>query len=146
MLDGFWIVRYGFRVMTVRHAWPFFLLLSCGGDSSDAPKGPNRPPVVDSLDSSIEVAATSGRYVAPVIVKFHDDDGDAITKLRVRIPDGNYDETTVVQRADPRATGATVTMDFDAKTVAAGTYEYFVSVFDAPGLESEAVSRTITFK
>src|SRR6478672_6171212 len=50
-LDGPRNVRYGFGVMPLRHAWPFVLLLACGGDSSsDTPKGPNRAPVIDSVD------------------------------------------------------------------------------------------------
>lgn len=134
--------------MASRCTWLFlsFFFLACGGDAADTAKPPNRAPIIDSIDSSDEVVASGGRYVAPVVVKFHDEDGDAVPKLRIRIPDGNYDQTTVIQGAAPQATGATVTMDFDAKTVAAGTYEYLVSVFDAQGLESEAKSKTITFK
>jgi hypothetical protein len=123
-------------------------LFACGGDSESTPPAPvpNRPPVIDGIEASAEVAVANGRYVTPVKVSFHDDDNDAVTKIRLRIPDGNYDETTVVQGAAPQAPSATLTMDFDAKTVAAGTYEYLVSVFDAKGNESQPVTKTVTFK
>lgn len=136
--------------MLARWSWVLFVLAACGSDDSSSsnscPSDPNKAPVIDSLDSSAEVAASNGRYVAPVSVKFHDENCDAVTKVRVRIPTGNYDDTTTIRDAVPDAKGATVTLDFDAATVAAGTYEYFVSVFDAKGLESEAKSKTITFK
>lgn len=106
----------------------------------------NRAPVVDAVDASAEVAKSNGRYATPVKVSFHDDDNDAVTKIRLRIPDGRYDETTSIQGAVPQAKSATLTMDFDAATVAAGTYEYLVSVFDAQGNESQPVTKTVTFK
>lgn len=120
-------------------------LIACGGDSESVPV-PNRPPVVDAVEASAEVAASGGRYVAPVKVTFRDDDNDAVTKIRLRIPDGNYDETTDIQGAVPQAKSATLTMDFDAATVAAGSYEYLVSVFDSQGNESQPVTKTVTFK
>jgi hypothetical protein len=136
--------------MPARTAWPFFVtvvLIACGGDSESTPAPvPNRPPVIDGVEASAEVAASGGRYVTPVKVSFHDDDNDAVTKIRLRIPDGNYDESTLVQNAAPQAKSATLTMDFDAATVAAGTYEYLVSVFDSQGNESQPTTKTITFK
>jgi hypothetical protein len=136
-------------VMPARSAWLFSLLLlvACGGDSESTPAPvPNRPPIVDGVEASAEIAASGGRYVTPVKVSFHDEDNDAVTKIRLRIPDGNYDESTVIQGAVPQAKSATLTMDFDAKSVAAGTYEYLVSVFDAQGNESQPMTKTITFK
>jgi hypothetical protein len=123
--------------------------VACGGDSESTPAPapvPNRAPVIDGVEASAEVAVSAGRYVTPVKVSFHDDDNDAVTKIRLRIPDGNYDETTTVQGAAPQAKSATLTMDFDAATVAAGSYEYLVSVFDAQGNESQPVTKTVTFK
>ena len=133
--------------MSVRFAW--FLaaaaLISCGGDSDSGPSTPvaNRAPVIDGVEASAEVAKSNGRYATPVKVSFHDDE---VTKIRLRIPDGGYDDSTVIQGAVPQAKSATLTMDFDAATVAAGTYEYLVSVFDAQGNESQPVTKTITFK
>jgi hypothetical protein len=140
-------VRYGIRVMLARACSLLLLCLAaCGGDSETPAPVPNRPPVVDGVEASAEVAASGGRYVTPVKVTFHDDDNDAVTKIRLRIPDGNYDETTTIQGAVPQAKSATLTMDFDAATVAAGTYEYLVSVMDAQGNESQPVTKTVTFK
>lgn len=136
--------------MSVRFAWLLAAaaLISCGGDSDSGPSTPgaNRAPVIDAVDASAEVAKSNGRYSAPVKVSFHDDDNDAVTKIRLRIPEGGYDDSTVIQGAVPQAKSATLTMDFDAATVAAGTYEYLVSVFDAQGNESAPVTKTVTFK
>lgn len=141
--------------MPVRSAWLFAALLSsavsvastaCGGDTDGSAPQANRPPVVDAVDASAEVAVSNGRYATPVKVSFHDDDNDAVTKIRLRIPDGSYDQTTNIQGAVPQAKSATLTMDFDAATVAAGTYEYLVSVFDSQGNESEPLTKTITFR
>lgn len=137
-------------VRSTRSAWLLatILVVSCGGESTSSPPAPvpNRAPVVDGVDASAEVAVSAGRYATPLKVSFHDDDNDAVTKMRLRIPDGGYDETTAIQGAVPEAKSATLTMDFDAATVAAGTYEYLVSVFDARGNESQPVTKTITFK
>lgn len=134
--------------MPPRSAWLFVLLgpVACGGESEGTAPVPNRPPVVDAVDASAEVAASGGRYVTPVKVSFHDDDNDAVTRIRLRIPKGGYDESTVIQGAVPQAKSATLTMDFDAATVAAGPYEYLVSVFDSQGNESEPLTKTVTFK
>jgi hypothetical protein len=136
--------------MLARSYSPFFLLfvLACGGDAAESTPAPvpNRAPVIDGVEASAEVAKSGGRYVAPVKVSFHDDDNDAVTKIRLRIPDGNYDDTTVIAGAVPQAKSATMTMDFDAATVAAGTYEYLVSVFDSLGNESQPVTKSVTFK
>lgn len=135
--------------MLERCAWLLLSLplIACGGDTDGgAAPVPNRPPVVDAVDASAELAPSGGRYVTPVKVSFHDDDNDAVVRIRLRIPDGGYDESTVIQGATPQAKSATLTMDFDAATVAAGTYEYLVSVFDAQGNESAPLSKTITFK
>lgn len=135
--------------MATRSAWLFLvgssLVIGCGGDA-EAPNGPNRPPVIDGVEASAEVAASGGQYATPVKVLFHDDDNDAVTKIRLRIPDGNYDASTVIQGAVPQAKSATLTMSFAANTVAAGTYEYLVSVSDSLGNESQPVTKTIIFK
>ena len=134
--------------MPPRSAWLFVLLgsVACGGDAEGTAPVPNRPPVVDAVDASAEVAASGGRYVTPVKVSFHDDDNDAVTRIRLRVPNGGFDESTVIQGAVPQAKSATLTMSFDAATVAAGTYEYLVSVFDSAGNESEPFTKTVTFK
>lgn len=136
-------------VVSPRHHPSFllaFALLACGGDTDGSAPLPNRAPVVDAVDASAEVAASNGRYVTPLKVSFHDDDNDAVTKIRLRVPSGGYDATTNIQGAVPQAKSATLTMDFDAATVAAGSYEYLVSVFDSHGNESEPLTKTVTFK
>lgn len=136
--------------MPARPAWLFgaVLLAACGGDTEGGGSTPkeNRPPVVDGVEVSAEIAASGGRYAAPVRVSFHDDDGDVVTRIRVRIPDSNYDESTVIQGAVAAQKSATLTLDFEAASVPPGTYEFLFSVLDINGLESQAVSTNLTFK
>lgn len=124
-----------------------FLVFACG-DSSDSGTSPppNRAPVIDSLDAPTEVTASGGKYTVTLVLKFHDDDNDAVDKLRLQIPAGKFDQTTPIQGAVPQAAGATLSLQLDAATVPANTYDLEVSVFDSLGHESVGVQKQITFK
>lgn len=136
-------------VMLRRTAWLFvsYLAIGCSGDPGETSKGPNRAPVIDGVEASAEIASFNGQYVAPIKVLFHDEDGDVVNRIRLRIPQGNnFDDTTTIQGAVAQQKSATLTLELDAATVIPGTYEYLVTVFDTNGIESEPVTRNITFK
>jgi len=124
-----------------------FVVLACS-DSADSSGGPppNRAPVIDSLDAPTDVVASGGKYTMTLILKFHDDDKDAVTKLRLQIPAGKFDETTSIQGAVPEAAGATLSLQLDAATVPANTYDLQISVFDSVGHESVGIQKKVTFK
>lgn len=123
------------------------VLAACGGDAEDqGPPPPNRAPAIDAVDAPSEVSPASGQYVAQVRVTYHDDDNDTVSRIRLQIPKGRFDQTTPIQQATPENTSAIVAIQLVAATAPPGTYEYLVSVFDEHGLESAPVTRELTLK
>ncbi len=125
---------------------PTLLLLSCGGDAGEDGPQANRAPVVDGVEAPAEVAAASGQYLVQVRVSYHDDDNETVSKIRLQIPKGSFDQTTPIQQATPSNRSAVVAIQLVAATAPAGTYEYSVSVIDERGLESAPATKTLTLK
>jgi hypothetical protein len=119
---------------------------SCGGDADDGTPPANRAPVVDDVEAPAEITATNGQYVVQVRVTYHDDDNETVSKVRLQIPAGSFDQTTPIQQATPANRSAIVGIQLVASTAPPGDYEYSVSVFDERGLESAPATRTLTLK
>lgn len=125
---------------------PALLLVSCGGDAGDDGPPPNRAPIVDAIEAPDEVAATNGQYLVQVRVTYHDDDNETVSKIRLRIPRGNFDQTTPIQQATPANRSAIIAIQLVAASAPKGTYDYSVSVFDERGLESAPATKNLTLK
>ena len=54
--------------------------VACGDQSS------NKAPIIDSVDAPLVVTPQDGMYSIPVTLLFHDNDGEAITRLHYRLP------------------------------------------------------------
>lgn len=125
---------------------PALLLFACGGDAGDDTPPANRAPIVDGVEAPAEVAPANGQYLVQVRVTYHDDDNETVSKIRLQIPKGNFDQTTPIQQATPANRSAIVAIQLVASSAPAGTYEYSVSVIDARGLESAPATKTLTLK
>ena len=125
---------------------PALLLVSCGGDADDDTPPANRAPIVDGVEAPDEVAAANGQYLVQVRVTYHDDDNETVSKIRLQIPKGNFDQTTPIQQATPANRSAIVAIQLVAASAPKGAYEYSVSVFDERGLESAPATKTLTLK
>ena len=124
----------------------FLILAACSSSESAPPPPENHPPVIDGVDAPLQVSlAATGNYEVPFKVSFHDDDKDAITKIRVRVKDSTVDITGAVSNPTPEAVAAQGAFAFQGSAPKA-TYEMQMSVIDARGAESLAVVQAITLK
>jgi hypothetical protein len=79
------------------------LAAACGSTTA------NDAPIIDSIDAPLVVSERDGTYAIPVTVLFHDNDGEAITRLRYRLaPD--IDGTVDVPAPNPTRESAEVTI------------------------------------
>lgn len=113
--------------------------------SSDSDGSSNNPPVIDSVDAPASVTAADGAFTVPITILAHDDDKDAITAIHYKIPAGEIDETEQLKNTSTDAAGVKLTL-MVADSAPRQTYEYSVSVIDARGAESAAVTKTVTFE
>lgn len=122
------------------------VLAACSSSESDPPPPQNRPPVIDGIDAPLQVSlAASGNYEVPFKVSFHDDDKDAVTKIRVRVKDSPVDITGAVSNPTPEAVAAQGAFAFQGSAPKA-TYEMQMSVIDARGAESLPIVHAVTLK
>jgi hypothetical protein len=70
---------------------------------------PNDAPIIDSVDAPLQVSAKNGVYSIPVSLLFHDNDGEAVTRLRYRLPP-NIDGMIDVPAPNPTKESAQVTI------------------------------------
>lgn len=117
------------------------VLCACSSDSSDT----NNPPVIDSVDAPASVTAADGAFTVPITILAHDDDKDAIKAIHYKIPAGEIDQTEQLKETSSDAAGVKLTL-MVADSAPRQTYEYSVSVIDARGAESAAVTKTVTFE
>jgi hypothetical protein len=75
--------------------------VACGAETS------NDAPIIDSVEAPLVVAEQNGTYAIPVSLLFHDNDGEAITHLRYRLPP-NIDDTVDVPAANPSRQSAEI--------------------------------------
>jgi hypothetical protein len=78
-------------------------IVGCGDQSSNA------APIIDSVDAPLVVRESNGTYTIPVTVLFHDNDGEAITRLHYRLPP-NVDGMIDVPVPNPNAESAQLTI------------------------------------
>lgn len=122
------------------------LLTACSSSESDPAPPENRPPVIDGVDAPPQVTlAATGNYEVPFKIAFHDDDKDAVTKIRVRVKDSTVDITGSVSNPTPQAVAAQGAFAFQG-TAPKATYEMLMSVIDARGAESLPVVHAVTLK
>jgi hypothetical protein len=69
----------------------------------------NSPPIIDTVEAPLVVSEHDGAYAIPVTVLFHDNDGEAVTHLRYRLPP-NIDGMIDVPAPNPTRESAAVTI------------------------------------
>lgn len=79
------------------------LALGCGDVTA------NDAPIIDSVDAPLVVKEQNGAYAIPVTVLFHDNDGEAVTHLRYRLPP-DIDGMVDVPAPNPTKESAEVTI------------------------------------
>jgi hypothetical protein len=79
------------------------MLVACGDESSNA------APIIDYVEAPPVVAEQNGTYTIPVTMLFHDNDGEAITRVHYTLPP-NIDGVVDVPRPNPDAQSAEVTI------------------------------------
>lgn len=120
-------------------------LAACSAGSDDAAATtPNNAPVIDSVDAPTSVSAAEGLYHIPVTMLWSDPDGDAIAKVRYQIPEAKLDRS----KDAPAGTDSVgVKLDILASdSLPKKTYDIVFSVFDAKGLESAPITKTVSFE
>ena len=92
-----------------------------------AAESPNDAPIIDSVEAPLLVSASNGTYRIPVTVLFHDLNGEAVTRVRYRLPP-NIDGFVDVTSPNPTRESAQViivipaaALDSDAESAADGT-------------------------
>ena len=90
-------------------------VVACGDQTA------NSAPIIDSVDAPVTVTAQKdGSYAIPVTVLFHDNDGEAITRLHYRLlPD--IDGTVDVPEPNPTRESALVTIVIPASALEGNT-------------------------
>jgi hypothetical protein len=69
----------------------------------------NAPPIIDTVEAPLVVNEHDGVYAIPVTVLFHDNDGEAVTHIRYRLPP-NIDGMIEVPAPNPTRESAAVTI------------------------------------
>ncbi len=95
----------------------------------------NDAPILDSVDAPLAVREQNGAYAIPVTLLFHDNDGEAVTRLRYRLPP-NIDGMIDVPAANPTKESARVVI-----VIAAADLDPETSKGAAPGLTSSGDKR-----
>lgn len=91
-------------------------------------QGSNAAPIIDSVDAPPVVTEQNGTYAIPITVLFHDNDGEAITRVHYRLPP-NVDGMVDVPVVNPDIESAQVTIVIKASDLD-GTPANAVSVKD----------------
>lgn len=124
------------------------LCLSASGCSSDDVVGGTvvgNPPVLESVDAPDTVTEQNGQFLITVSLRYHDPDGDPVTKVRFRVASAGLDLTQDIPNASTTANGATVGIAVDG-SAPKQTYQYTLNVIDSRGAESEPVTKEITLQ
>jgi hypothetical protein len=74
-----------------------------------AEQSENDRPIIDSVEAPLVVRERNGAYAIPVTLLFHDNDGEAITRLRYRLLP-NIDAVVDVPAPNPTRESAQVTL------------------------------------
>jgi hypothetical protein len=69
----------------------------------------NDAPIIDSVEAPLVVSQQNGTYAIPVTVLFHDNDGEAVTRIHYRLPP-NVDGTIDVPAPNPSRESALITI------------------------------------
>jgi hypothetical protein len=69
----------------------------------------NERPIIDSVNAPLRVSEQNGAYAIPVTLLFHDNDGEAITRLHYKLPP-NVDATMDVPAPNPNSQSTQVTI------------------------------------
>ena len=77
--------------------------LACGEQTA------NDAPIIDSVEAPLVVSERNGAYEIPVTLVFHDNDGEAVTRLHYRLPP-NIDGMMDVPSPNPTHESAQLTI------------------------------------
>jgi hypothetical protein len=89
-------------------------VLACGDQTA------NDAPIIDSVDAPLVVSAQGGSYTIPVTVLFHDNDGEAVTRLHYKLSP-SIDGMVDVPAPNPTLQSAVVTIVIPAAAIEAET-------------------------
>jgi hypothetical protein len=89
-------------------------VVACTGETA------NDAPIIDSVESPVVAKAADGSYAITVGVLFHDNDGEAITRLHYRLPP-DIDGIVDVPEANPTRQSTLVTIVIPASAVDGNT-------------------------
>lgn len=84
--------------------------LACGDQTA------NDAPIIDSVDAPLTVSERNGAYEIPVTLLFHDNDGEAVTRVHYRLPP-NVDAMMDVPTPNPTLESAQLTIVIPAPAV-----------------------------
>jgi len=89
-------------------------MVACGEQTA------NDAPIIDSVEAPLVVSAKNGEYAIPVTILFHDNDGEAITRLHYRLPP-DIDGIVDVPEPNPTRESAVVTIVIPAAALEGNT-------------------------
>lgn len=73
----------------------------------------NDAPIIDSVEAPLQVREHDGKYTIPIALLFHDNDVEAVTRVRYRLPP-NIDGMIDVPAANPTKESARLTIVINA--------------------------------
>lgn len=107
--------------------------LACGEETA------NDAPIIDSIEAPLVVKAHDGAYAIPLTLLFHDNDGEAVTRLHYRLPP-SIDGVMDVPNANPTRESAEVTLVIEVSALdreAAGTSASTIAARGSEGDEEK---------
>ncbi|MBX3192984.1 MAG: hypothetical protein KF819_38725 [Labilithrix sp.] len=129
-------------------SYALLLALPLFGAGCVVDEQPNNAPIIDSVN--IESASTpamlealNGEYSVPITILFHDNDREAVTHVRYRMPSANLDKTIDIATPNPTREAATVIITIPA-SAPKDTHDLTITIVDGRGKESLPLSQTIT--
>lgn len=109
---------------------------------------PNAAPIIDSVNlettsTPAVLEAQNGTYSVPVTILFHDNDREAVTHVRYRLPSANVDMMIDLPTPNPSREAATVMLAIPG-SAPKDTHDLTITIVDGRGKESLPMSQQVT--
>jgi hypothetical protein len=103
------------------------------------------PPIIDSLTmASSAVIGSDGTYDISGTISFHSPTSSAVSTVHVVAPDVGVDEQIPLSNPGTTETGVAIVANFPSSIPIGTTVTYAVSILDAAGAESTALTEMVT--